>query len=136
MVFHARKHELLPLEVVGCFVEDGKKILCGAVVGGLTEVYSLERINRVRRRFQLVLGSASDLTNSWNSSIASHRVNAMDHIREEKLMDLAGGPLCTMTSILQNAHAALHGSDPAWLEAGEKNAEGPRNMIGSVASAI
>ena len=68
------------------------------------------------RRFGLVAGTSSDVTNGWNFTLEDHKKKARTKIRDESPYLLIGSPPCTYFSLLQELNKAAHKDKPGWLE--------------------
>ena len=96
--------------------EDDKKIVASLLLRvDLTEVYSPERVNKLARRFGLVVGHSLDLTNGWDFRKADDRRRAWNLLKKTQPYMVIGSPPCTLFSMLQELNVARHGKDDAWM---------------------
>ena len=94
-----------------------RRIMAAAIMGvDITDIFSLERVARVARRFGLVAWTFFDLTNGWDFTSEDHKRKAWTRIREESPYLLIESPPCTCFSLLQELNKAVHKGKPGWLE--------------------
>ena len=93
------------------------------------EVYSLERVAKLCKKYGLTPGCSLDLTNGYDFDKDADLERGWEIIKRDTPNTVIGSPPCTYLSAVQELNKCLYKDDPVWMEKLDDNSRKAKRHV-------